>query len=76
MFMKRVLVILLILLMMLLPGCLPPNRSDFSKRKYLNHRGMHRKIPIYYQSKYRNPSVKPQTRREMLKPKVINLDKW
>jgi hypothetical protein len=74
--MKKVLIVLVILLLMLLPGCLTQNRSDFSKRKYINHRGMHRQIPIFYQDKYRNPVIKPPRKKELVKPSTINLDKW
>jgi hypothetical protein len=65
--MKKVLIVLLILLLMLLPGCLTQNRSDFSKRKYINHRGMHRQIPIFRQDQYRNPVIKPPRKKELVK---------
>jgi hypothetical protein len=72
---KRLIIILLFLLLMLIPSCVP-NRSDFSKRKYINHRGMHRKIPFYYQDKYRGPLIKSERKRALTKPSTINLDKW
>lgn len=62
-------------MMLLIPGCLPPNRTDFSKRKYLRN-SHHRQIPFYYQDKYKGPLIKSERKRALTKPSTINLDKW
>ena len=71
---KRLIIILLFILLMMIPSCVP-NRSDFQKRKYIRN-GHHRHIPYFYQDKYRNPLIKPERKRELTKPSTINLDKW
>lgn len=63
--------------MIILLSCNP----DFSTPKYakrIQHKnGWRRKhIIIYKTDTYRNPLIKPETRRELIKPKTINLDKW
>jgi len=66
---KRLIIILLIFLLMLLP-------SSCTTRKYLNHRGYPKRIPIYLQDKYRHPLTKKETKQKLIKPTTINLNKW
>lgn len=71
---KRIVIIIIILLLTLIPSCVP-NRSDFSKKKYIrgNH---HKRIPIFFQDRYKDPWIKPERKKELVKPNIINLDKW
>jgi len=66
---KRLIIILLILLLTLIPsGC--------STRKYLNHRGYPKRMPIIKQDIYLNPLTKKETKRKLIRTNTINLDKW
>jgi hypothetical protein len=62
---------------MLIMSCTP----DFSDARYrrpiqIGHTWKRRRVPVFKTDKYRNPVIKKDIRREMLKPKKINLDKW
>jgi hypothetical protein len=66
---------LVILLIIVITSCNP----DFSKPKYRKNTitGWERKrVIIFRQGTYRDPNVKKEHKRELLKPKTINLDKW
>jgi len=67
---------LLTLLLIFAVSCTP----DFSDARYrrpsIGHTWKRKKVPLYKNQLYRDPNVKRETRREMLKPKTINLDRW
>ena len=70
---KRLLIIILIILLTLLPGCLPPNRTDFQKKKYLRH-NHHRRIPIFYQDQYRNKGIYKERKRQLQRTNTITIN--
>jgi hypothetical protein len=70
-------IILLLLLLLVSTSCAP----DFSTPRYRSRSPFrkewtHRRLPIWKSGTYRNPVVKPPTRREMLNTRVFNLDDW
>lgn len=71
--MKKILIWLIIILL----SCNPNFQHPHYAKRIQHRNGWKRKrVVIYKQDKYRNPIVKPETKREMVKPKTINLDKW
>jgi len=72
--MKRL--ILIFLFISILPACVNQPIHD-ARPKYLNPiTHQHKRLNILNQDKYRHPLAKPATKRKMIKPKTINLDKW
>lgn len=67
------------IILVLFASCAPDFQTPrYKKRIQISTKnGMKRKrIVLFKTGTYRNPLVKPETRREMIKPKTINLDKW
>jgi len=68
--------VLLFFLLILIPSCINQPIHD-ARSKYLNPiTHQHKRLNILNQDKYRHPLAKPQTKRKLIKPKTINLDKW
>jgi len=68
---------LIIWLLIFTTSCSPDFNTPRYKKTFQTRHGWKRKnIVIFKQDIYRNPIVKPETKRELLNPKIINLDKW
>jgi hypothetical protein len=58
---------------MLIPSC----ATEYGRPKYINRVShKHKRVILFKTGTYRNPIVKPETKRNMVKPKSINFDKW
>ena len=67
------------LFIIVLSACTPNfQKPHYKKRAQISKKNgwKRRPVSLFKTGTFRNPIVKPETRREMLKPKVINLDKW
>jgi hypothetical protein len=66
---------IIIILIVFITSCHP----DFSKPRYKNKfkkKWTHKRVIIYKQGTYRDPNIKTEFRRNLLKPKSINFDNW
>jgi len=58
-------------------SCTPSFQTPHYRRRFNTGSVWKRKtIPVFNTGNYRDLTVKPETRREMIKPKTINLDNW
>ena len=65
----------IILLLALLVSCNPSfNKPRYKKKSFSTWK--RKKVVLLKTGTYNNPTIKKETKREMLKPKTINLDKW
>jgi len=65
----------IILLLALLVSC----NSGFNKPRYKKKSfstWKRKRVVLLKTGTYNNPTIKRETKREMLRPKTINLDKW
>ena len=67
--------ILCLLLCIGLASCTPDFQHPHYKKKSL-HGWKRKRVIIFKQDTYRNPSVKKEARQKMIKPPQINLDEW
>ena len=66
---------LILILLIFLLSCNPDFDHPHYKRKSLS--GWKRKhISVFKQGTYKNPTVKKEARRRLIKTTTINLDKW
>jgi hypothetical protein len=58
-------------------SCTPKfNKPRYKKPLQIGYNWERRKILVFKTGTYQNPLVKKETKREMIKPKTINLDNW
>jgi hypothetical protein len=66
-------------ILVLLGSCTPDfQKPHYKKRFQISNKHVWKRRPVilFKTGIYRDPLIKPETRREMVKPKTINLDKW
>lgn len=66
-------------LILVLSACTPDFQTPhYKKRIQISTKNgwKRRPVSLFKTGTFRNPILKPETRREMVRPKVINLDKW
>jgi hypothetical protein len=65
----------IILLLALLVSCNSSfNKPRYKKKSFFTWK--RKRVVLLKTGTYNNPTIKRETKREMLRPKTINLDKW
>lgn len=64
------------LLLLFLVSCTPSFQHSHYRKRYVPNKWVRKSVPIFKSGTYRNPVIKKEYRRELLQPKIINLNKW
>lgn len=68
---------LITILLLFAFSCSPDFHSPHYRKQFQTGQSWKRKrIPLWKQGTFRDPNVKKETKRKMIQPKTINLDKW
>lgn len=64
------------LLLLFLVSCTPSFQHSHYRKRYVPNKWVRKSVPIFKSGTYKNPVIKKEYRRELLQPKIINLNKW